>query len=82
MSFSTYRVLIYPTAEKDLLEIKSYFKEVLKISPNHLLERIAPKKKLPEQNPYIFYLNFNAMVELIRRVHHSQTEQPHRSRDL
>ena len=56
MDNSIYYVLIYPTAEKDLLEIKDYFKNKLKVSPNHLFEKFYSSIDILEKNPLIYPL--------------------------
>ena len=56
MKKTTYIVLIYPTAEKDLLEIKDYFKNKLKTSPNHLFEKFYSSINILEKNPIIYQL--------------------------
>jgi toxin ParE1/3/4 len=56
MNSSKYNVLIYPTAESDLLDIKEYFVHVLKTSPNTLFQKFYDKVDLLEANPYTFSL--------------------------
>jgi addiction module RelE/StbE family toxin len=56
MKAKKYSVLIYPTAEKDLLEIKDYFTNKLKTSPNNLFSKLLEKIELIEDNPLIFPL--------------------------
>ena len=51
-----YSVLIYPTAEKDLKEIRDYFVNKLKISPNGLFVKLLEKLELIEANPLVFPL--------------------------
>ncbi len=53
MSSDKYSVLIYPTAEHDLLDIKEYFETKLQISPNNLFQRFYEQIDLLETNPFI-----------------------------
>jgi toxin ParE1/3/4 len=53
MSSKKYQVIIYPTAETDLLEIKDYFENKLKISPNNLFQKFYDSIDLLETNPLI-----------------------------
>jgi len=41
MTVKKYKINIYPSAEKDLLEIKEYFVNKLKTSPNNLFQKFA-----------------------------------------
>ena len=54
MSSSKYSVLIFPNAENDIQEMKTYFQEVLKTSARPLLEKFLVQLDLLEQNPFIF----------------------------
>lgn len=54
MANKSFKVLIYPKAEKDLFEIKSYYKNQLNISPNNLFEKFHSFIDILEQNPYAF----------------------------
>ena len=56
MSKKTYQVLIYPSAENDLIEIRDYFLNKLKISPNNLFEKFYKSIGTLENNPHIFPL--------------------------
>jgi toxin ParE1/3/4 len=56
MSSIRYKVLIYPTAEKDLHDIKEYFKNKLKISSNHIFEKFYSNIDTLEKNPFLFPL--------------------------
>lgn len=53
MSSKKYHVTIYPTAETDLLEIKDYFENKLKITPNNLFQKFYDSLDLLETNPLI-----------------------------
>ena len=56
MSQNLYQVLIYPSAENDLIEIKEYFLYKLKVSPNNLFEKFYQSIDTLEKNPYLFPL--------------------------
>jgi len=56
MSQNKYQVLIYPSAENDLIEIKEYFLNKLKISPNNLFEKFYKSIDTLENNPHLFPL--------------------------
>ena len=70
MKRSKCSVLIYPKAEADLLEIKDYFENKLKTSPNGLFEKFFNHVVLLESDPFIhplvqdFYLQ-NAGYRMI-----------------
>jgi len=53
MSSDKFIVLIYPTAEHDLLEIKEYFEIKLQTSPNNLFQKLYDNIDLLESNPFI-----------------------------
>jgi toxin ParE1/3/4 len=53
MTSRKYDVLIYPAAEKDLLEIKGYFENVLKTSPDNLIQKFYDSIDILETNPFI-----------------------------
>ncbi len=53
MSLQKYKLLIYPRAEKDLLEIKDYFEKKLKISVNQLFGKFNSSLNYLETNPFI-----------------------------
>jgi toxin ParE1/3/4 len=56
MSKTKYSVLIYPKAENDLKETKTYFEEILKTSPTPLFEKFLIQIDILEENPFIFPL--------------------------
>jgi addiction module RelE/StbE family toxin len=56
MSKTKYSVLIYPKAENDIRDIKTYFEEILKTSPIPLFEKLLTQIDLLEENPFIFPL--------------------------
>jgi addiction module RelE/StbE family toxin len=54
MSAKKYRVLIYPSAEHDLLEIKEYFETTLKTSSTPLFEKFYAHLDMLETNPFAY----------------------------
>jgi toxin ParE1/3/4 len=56
MSASKYKVLIYPTAESDLYDIKDYFEHILKVSPNDLFQKFYDAVDHLELNPFMYPL--------------------------
>jgi toxin ParE1/3/4 len=53
MSSDRFKVLIYPTAENDLLDIKDYFENKLQTSPTNLFQKLYEHIDLLESNPFI-----------------------------
>jgi len=51
-----YSVLIYPKAEADLLEIKDYFENKLKTSPNGLFQKFFDQIDFLESDPFLYPL--------------------------
>jgi toxin ParE1/3/4 len=56
MSKTKYSVLVYPKAENDLIEIKTYFEEILKASSRSLFEKFFKEIDNLEENPYRYPL--------------------------
>lgn len=56
MSSKKYTVRIYPRAEKDLFEIKDYFENKLKTSPNDLFKKFYESVDVLETNPFLYPL--------------------------
>lgn len=56
MSSLTYEVLLFPTAEQDLGEIREYFEQVLKTSANPLFEKFLHHISILETDPLIYSL--------------------------
>jgi len=53
MKSHIYRIRIYPSAENDFLEIRDYFTNKLKTSPNKLFKKFFDSLDLLESNPLI-----------------------------
>jgi len=56
MSSKKYLINIYPKAQNDLLEVKEYFSNKLKTSPNNLFQKFYQSLDLLETNPLIYPL--------------------------
>lgn len=56
MSTATYDVLLYPSAESGLYDIKQYFEQVLKVSPTHLFQKFYDSIEYLEKNPFMYPL--------------------------
>jgi len=56
MNSIKYKVRIYPSAENDLIEIKDYFVNKLKTTPNNLFEKFYKIIDVLEENPFLFPL--------------------------
>ena len=56
MSKLKYSVLIFPKAENDLIETKTYFEDILETSSKSLFEKFFKEIDTLEENPYIFPL--------------------------
>ena len=53
MKTSLYKIKIYPSAQNDFIEIKDYFTNKLKISPNNLFQKFYDSLDILETNPLI-----------------------------
>lgn len=51
-----FTVLIYPCAETDLLEMKDYFENKVKVSANKLFEKFYSANDILETNPFVYPL--------------------------
>lgn len=56
MSKPKYSVLVFPKAEEDFLEVRTYLEERLKTSANPLFEKVLATIDLLEENPLIYPL--------------------------
>ena len=56
MSKPQYSVLVFPKAEEDFVEVRTYFEERLKTSANPLFQKVLKTIDLLEENPLIFPL--------------------------
>jgi len=56
MSNPKYSVLVFPKAEDDFIEVRTYLEERLKTSANPLFEKVLKAIDLLEENPLIFPL--------------------------
>ena len=53
MKTKQYKIKIYPSAQNDFLEIKDYFTNKLKTSPNNLFHKFYDSLDILETNPLI-----------------------------
>ena len=60
-----YEVVITPSAQKDLFEIKSYFRNVLKTASNTVFEKILEQVKTLKENPFIYKVHQDSLLKLI-----------------
>lgn len=56
MNRQKYKIIIYPSAQNDFQEIKDYFTNKLKISPNTLFQKFYDSLDILETNPLIHHL--------------------------
>lgn len=56
MATKKYSVLIYPKAEADIKEIKTYYANDLSISSRNLFKRLLKIIERLEENPFLFPL--------------------------
>jgi len=63
MSKSHYKIAIYPSAQNDLLEVKDYFENKLKTTPNKLFQKFYDSLDLLETNPLIHPLIIDTYLE-------------------
>ena len=60
-----YEVVITPSAQKDLFEIKSYFRNVLKTVSNTVFEKFLEQVKTLKENPFIYKVHQDSLLKLI-----------------
>ena len=60
-----YEVVITPSAQKDLIEIKSYFRNVLKTASNTFFEKFLEQVKTLKENPFIYKVHPDSLLKLI-----------------
>lgn len=66
MTKKLYKVLVYPSAQKDLLEIKAYFRDVLKTKSNALFEKFQENIKSLKVFPFIHPIHTDPFLKLIQ----------------
>ena len=60
-----YEVVITPSAQKDLNEIKSYFTNVLKTSSNSIFEKFLEQVKILKNHPFTYRIHQDSLLKLI-----------------
>ena len=60
-----YEVVITPSAQKDLNEIKSYLTNVLKTSSSSIFEKILEQVKILKTHPFTYSVHQDSLVKLI-----------------
>lgn len=60
-----YEVIITPSAQKDLTEIKSYFTNVLKTSLNSIFEKFLEQVKILKVHPFTYKVHQDPLLKLV-----------------
>ena len=60
-----YEVVVTPSAQKDLTEIKSYFTDVLKTSSNSIFEKFLEQVKILKAHPFTYRVNQDPLLKLV-----------------
>ena len=60
-----YEVIITPSAQKDLTEIKSYFTNVLKTSSNSIFEKFLEQIKILKAHPFTYRVHQDPLLKLV-----------------
>ncbi|MCQ2050519.1 MAG: type II toxin-antitoxin system RelE/ParE family toxin [Candidatus Saccharibacteria bacterium] len=60
-----YKVLVFPTAQKDLNEIKFYFTNALKTSLNSLFEKFIKLVGLLKEHPFTYPIHQDSLLKLV-----------------
>ena len=60
-----YEVVVTPSAQKDLTEIKSYFTDVLKTSSNSIFEKILEQVKILKVHPFTYKVHQDPLLKLV-----------------
>ena len=60
-----YEVVITPSAQKDLNEIKSYLTNVLKTSSSSIFEKILKQVKILKTHPFTYSVHQDSLLKLI-----------------
>ena len=60
-----YEVIITPSAQKDLTEIKSYLTNVLKTSSNSIFEKILEQVKIQKTHPFTYRVHQDPLLKLV-----------------
>ena len=60
-----YDVVVTPSAQKDLTEIKSYFSNVLKTSSNSVFEKFLEQVKILKTHPFTYKVHQDPLLKLV-----------------
>jgi addiction module RelE/StbE family toxin len=60
-----YEVVVTPSAQKDLNEIKSYFTNILKTSSNSVFEKFLEQVKILKTLPFTYSVHQDPLLKLI-----------------
>ena len=60
-----YEVVVTPSAQKDLIEIKSYVRNVLKTASNTVFEKVLEQVKTLKEDPFIYKVHQDSLLKLI-----------------
>ena len=60
-----YKVVVTPSAQKDLTEIKSYFTNVLKTSSNSIFEKFLEQVKILKVHPFTYKVHQDPLLKLV-----------------
>ncbi len=60
-----YEVVVTPSAQKDLTEIKSYLTNVLKTSSNSIFEKILEQVKILKVHPFTYKVHQDPLLKLV-----------------
>ncbi len=60
-----YEVVITPSAQKELKEIKSYFTNVLKTSSNTIFEKFLEQVRILKAHPFTYSVHQDHLLKLI-----------------
>ena len=60
-----YEVIITPSTQKDLTEIKSYFTNVLKTSSNSIFEKFLEQVKILKVHPFTYKVHQDPLLKLV-----------------
>ena len=60
-----YEVVVTPSAQKDLTEIKSYFTDVLKTSSNSIFDKFLEQVKILKVHPFTYRVHQDPLLKLV-----------------
>lgn len=60
-----YEVVVTPSTQKDLTEIKSYFTNVLKTSSNSIFEKFLEQVKILKVHPFTYKVHQDPLLKLV-----------------